>query len=74
MEDSVGVANKDFLQGSLGVDDELRSITFKGEHDMSVISRLHTKCHKLDDGDVGTLFRSPTNRSGEPLSKSPTRM
>ena len=41
---------------------------------MSVVSHLHMKCHKLDAGDIGTLFMSPTNRSGEPLSENPIRM
>src|SRR5260221_1985735 len=41
---------------------------------MSVVSCLHMKHRKSDAGDVGTLFMSPTNRSGEPLSENPIRM
>jgi len=41
---------------------------------MSVVSHLHTKHCELDAGDVGTLFMSPKNRSGELLNKNPIRM
>ena len=41
---------------------------------MSGVSHLHMKRRESDAGDVGTLFMSPTNRSGEPLSENPIRM
>ena len=41
---------------------------------MSVVSHLHMKCCELDAGDIQTLFMSPTNQSGEPLSENLIRM
>src|SRR5258706_14515801 len=49
-------------------------VTRQRGHNMSVVSHLHMKHCKLDAGDVGTLFMSPKNRSGELLSKNPIRM
>src|SRR6266436_6675186 len=46
----------------------------KGGHNMSVVSHLHTKHCESDAGDIGTLFMSPKNRSGELLSENPIRM